>query len=67
MNAVAGRPLHKRTVLTFSRDMAQLKRLYHAILLDPSLDRELAERACEDLVRTFESIKCLRNFLRDST
>jgi hypothetical protein len=55
------RPLHKRNELTYSRDMALLKRLYHAIKLDTTLDPERVRVALTDLERAFNSVKALRD------
>ena len=58
------RPLKQRTIVTYERDMAQLKRLFHAIQMDTSLDAERAAIACADLTRAFNSVRALRDSLK---
>lgn len=50
------RPVKKRTVVSYRRDVEALTRLRSAIKLDPDLTKPLADKTCVDIDTLIDSI-----------
>lgn len=58
------RPIVKRTLETYSRNIAELKVLRTAIMIDESLDRGRADAAIASIARTIDALEALCATLR---
>lgn len=58
---MAGRPIHKRTAVSYTRDAEAITRLRTAIYLDNDINSELKEKAINILDDAIQVIVEIRN------